>query len=185
MRGEGDVLAAQPAPRPRSRFHRHRRRCFSTVVVMAYEVSSGRRGRPPRRLRSALLLIGGVVVVCVVGVAGLAAWNLQHVTRTAGPVRQAAEEFLGEVASGDRVGAYDRLCAETRARWSREEFVRRLAVPPTIVGYRVVDVSVATRPGEPDGTVTAELTRATGVVDRRVLAVVRDDGQWRVCGDPF
>ncbi len=152
---------------------------------MGYKVPFSRRGRPPRRLRIALTLTGVTAFVCCVGATGLGAWNFQHVRRSAGPARQAADEFLRDVTTGDTAGAYDRLCAATRTRWSRDEFIRRLTVPPTITGYDIMDVAVATKSGELRGTVTAKLIRHSGVVDRRALPLVKDGADWRVCGDPF
>jgi hypothetical protein len=149
---------------------------------MGYEAHRSRRRRPLRRV---LLLAGVALLVCCVGAAGLGAWNLQSVRRSSGPARQAVDAFLTDVAAGDRVRAYDRLCAGTRARWSREEFDRRFSASPRISRHAIEDVSVATRQGQLRGTVTATLTLDSGLVDRRELAVVQEGDGWRVCGDPL
>ena len=141
------------------------------------------RRRPLRRL--ALLSGAALLLLCCIGAAGLGAWNFQSVRRSAGPARHAADAFLARVTANDATGAYDRLCTTTRQRWSRTEFATLLAGPPRISRYRLRDVKVATRDGKPRGSVTAELTMDSGRVDDHELVVVRDDGAWRVCGDPF
>jgi len=152
---------------------------------MGYELPLGHRARPPRRWRAVLGLTAVGLFVCCVGAAGLGAWNYQHVQRSSGPARDAADVFLRDVASGDIAGAYGQLCADTRQRWSRDEFVRRLTVPPMITNYAIDDVAVATDRGQLRGTVTAKLTRRSGAVDQREMPMVSDGGHWRVCGDPF
>ncbi|MFY1670702.1 hypothetical protein ACN27G_12150 [Plantactinospora sp. WMMB334] len=152
---------------------------------MGYELPGRRTGRPPRRFRGVLSVVAAGLFVCCVGATGLGAWNYQHVRQSSGAAREAAEAFLHDVTSGDAAGAYDRLCVDTRERWSREEFERRLAVPPTISRYAVDDVEVASDRGQLRGTVTATLTRRSGATDRREMPMVRDGDQWRVCGDPF
>jgi hypothetical protein len=152
---------------------------------MAYEVGGSFGVRPWRPVRAVLAVAGVVGLVCVVAVAGLVVWNVQVMRAGAGPARRAVEVFLGDVVAGDAVAAYGRLCARTRARWGREEFAARLAVPPRVSGFVVVRVRVATVEGQPRASVLVRLTRQSGVVGQRQLPVVREDGRWRVCGDPL
>ncbi|MEE6259984.1 Rv0361 family membrane protein [Plantactinospora sonchi] len=144
-----------------------------------------RPGRRPSRTRGMLSLVAAGLFLCCVGAAGLGAWNYQHVRESSSAAQREAEAFLGEVVGGDPDGAYDRLCGDTRERWSRAEFVRRLSVPPTISRYDIDDVSVASDQGQLRATVVAKLTRRSGAVDQREMPMVRDGDRWRVCGDPF
>ncbi|GAB3807085.1 Rv0361 family membrane protein [Micromonospora zhanjiangensis] len=152
---------------------------------MAYEVSGARATRRRPGLRGALLVAGVVLVVCCVGAAGLGLWNFQVLRGTRGPVRAAADDFLRDVSAGQpsAAAAYDRLCAATRDRWTREEFVRRATGQDAVIRYTVGEVTVATRGGRPEGAVTARLVRRGGAVESWTLRVVRDGDQWRVCGD--
>ncbi|WP_203856861.1 Rv0361 family membrane protein [Plantactinospora mayteni] len=152
---------------------------------MAYELPGGGGARRPRRLRGVLSVVAAGLFVCCVGAAGLGAWNFQHLRQSSGAAQEAAEAFLQDVTSGDPGGAYDRLCVDTRERWSREEFERRLSVPPTITRYAIDDVSVASDQGQLRATATAKLTRRSGAVDRREMPMIKDGDQWLVCGDPF
>lgn len=144
-----------------------------------------RPSQPRRPLRSGLVVAGALVLFCCVGVAGLAAWNLQAVTRAAGPVRHTADGFLRQLTTGDTDGAYDQLCADSRSRWSRIGFSSWVRTPPTVQDYEIVDVAVTSRRGRPQGTVTVRLTRDSGITEQRDLSVITEDGGWRVCGDPY
>ncbi|WP_329110566.1 hypothetical protein OG792_16365 [Micromonospora sp. NBC_01699] len=151
---------------------------------MAYEMPRSRT-RPRRALRRALVVVGLTLFVCCVGAAGLAAWNFQSVRQATGPAKRAAGAFLDRVAAGDHAGAYDRLCAATRGRWSLPRFTSRVDTPPTISRYTVEDVTIASRDGRRSATVTVALTRVNGAVDDHDLPVVDGDDGWQVCGDPF
>jgi Domain of unknown function (DUF4878) len=151
---------------------------------MAYRPPLRRPGRP-RPLRGAGGIVGVALLFCLVGVAGLGAYNLQAVYRASGPARDAADAFLRDVAAGDLPAAYNRLCPDTRDRLSRDAFAQRVRALPRIRTYEVRDVSVATNRAELKGTVTADVTWDTGVPEPRTLTMVTVDGDWRVCGDPF
>jgi hypothetical protein len=153
---------------------------------MAYEVARSARTRPRRALRRVLLLVVGLTLfVCCVGAAGLGAWNYQSIRRAAGPAQQAADRFLGDVRSGDQSGAYDRLCADTRARWSRPQFALRVSTPPTINRYAIENVKITSKDGQQRAAVSVALTRDSGAVDNHTLPMVKGDDGWQVCGDPF
>lgn len=133
---------------------------------------------------------GGLVAAlglgtCLVGVAGLGAWNLQVVLQANGPVRDTTDTFLHQVAAGDTDQAYEKLCREARRKWSQVGFGSWVRTPPRVTGYQITDVSVSTRRGQPHGTVQVRLTRDGGASEDRTLPVVQEDGKWRVCGDPF
>ncbi|MFC4149747.1 hypothetical protein ACFO0M_26155 [Micromonospora mangrovi] len=141
-----------------------------------------RRGRP---VRTGLLLGGLGLGVCLVGVAGLALWNVQVVWQASGPVRETADGFFREVSTGEVDKAYERLCADTRSRWSAVGFDSWVRTPPQVGGYEITDVSIATRGGRPRATVTVRVTRDGGAGEQRRVPVVQERGEWRVCGDPF
>jgi len=152
---------------------------------MAYERARPARHRPRRGLRAVLGVAGLVGLVCCVGAAGLGLWNFQSVRRSTGPARAAADTFLADLAAGEHARAYDRLCPDTRQRWSRQDFVRRAVTPAKISRYVIEDTSVAAKDGRLRATVTAELIRGHDTVDRHDLPVVQSDEGWQVCGDPF
>ncbi|MDM4719164.1 DUF4878 domain-containing protein [Micromonospora sp. WMMA1363] len=152
---------------------------------MGAEQPWSRPVRPHRPLRAGLMVVGVGVGLCFVGVAGLGAWNVQVVTQASGPVRETADEFLRSVTAGDTDGAYERLCADTRTRWSQLGFTSWVRTPPTVETYEILDVSVATRGGRAHGTVTVRLVRGSGMTEQRELTVVKEAGRWRVCGDPY
>ncbi|MER7168992.1 hypothetical protein ABT336_23355 [Micromonospora sp. NPDC000207] len=132
-----------------------------------------------------MLIAGCAVALCCTGVAGLGLWNVQVVRQADGPVRQTADGFLQDLSDGDTDGAYDLLCADARTRWSRIGFDQWVRTPPQVTGYHLLDVSVTTRSGRPEGTVGVRLERENATSDDRDLRVVRDGDGWKVCGDPY
>lgn len=152
---------------------------------MADEQPWTRPARQTRPLRVAGAVTALAVLMVCVGAAGLGAFSFQSVFRASGPVREAADGFLREMTAGDTAAAYDRLCADTRSRWSALGFAAWVRTPPVVTRYEIVDVSVATRSGRPVGTVSVRLNRAAGPQQSRQVPVVSEDGRWRVCGDPF
>ncbi|GAA3781664.1 hypothetical protein [Micromonospora maritima] len=144
--------------------------------------------RPARRrrpVRAGVLVAVLGLGTCLVGVAGLAAWNAQVVLQADGPVRETADGFFRDVAAGDTGRAYERLCRDARSRWSEAGFGSWVRTPPVVSGYEIVDVAVSTRGGRPRGTVVVRLNRDGGGSEERELTVVSENGSWRVCGDPF
>ncbi|OKI85133.1 Rv0361 family membrane protein [Micromonospora sp. CB01531] len=152
---------------------------------MGKEQAWSRPARPRRPVRSGLVLAGLGLGLCLIGVAGLGVWNVQMMLQANGPVRDTADAFLREVASGDTDKAYQKLCRDARSRWSAVGFGSWVRTPPQVSGYEITDVSVATERGIPRATVKARLTRDGGASEERTLRVVQEDGKWRVCGDPF
>ncbi|WP_369916150.1 hypothetical protein [Plantactinospora sp. KBS50] len=61
--------------------------------------------------------------------------------------------------------------------------MRHATGPEAVLRYTVKEVKVATRDGQPRGSVAVQLVRRSGTVQRRTLVVVRDGDVWRVCGD--
>ncbi|MFC7546628.1 hypothetical protein [Plantactinospora sp. GCM10030261] len=148
--------------------------------------SEGAAAYPARRRsvwRVALVATGLILLVCCIGAAGLGVWNLQALRGTEEPVRAAADAFLHDVSAGNAGHAYDELCPASRQRWTRDEFVRRTGGLDAVLRYTIGTVSVATKDGRPHGTVTVDVVRRTGAVERRTLDVVQDGRTWRVCGD--
>ncbi|MDZ5443677.1 DUF4878 domain-containing protein [Micromonospora sp. 4G57] len=141
------------------------------------------RGRRP--VRTGLVLGGFGVGLCLIGVAGLAVWNVQVVMQATGPVRETADGFFHEVSAGDTDKAYERLCKDTRSRWSAVGFGSWVRTPPQVSGYEITDLSISTLRGRPRATVTVRVTRDGGASEERKLPVIQENGKWRVCGDPF
>lgn len=131
------------------------------------------------------MFAGFGLAMCLVGVAGLAVWNVQVVMQADGPVRETTDGFFREVTAGDTDQAYERLCRQARSRWSAVGFSSWVRTPPQVSGYEITDVSIATQRGKPRATVTVRVTRDGGATEERKLPVVQENGKWRVCGDPF
>jgi hypothetical protein len=168
---------------------------MSTVVRTTYRGSMTMPGWQPvppapkpgnsRTLRTVLIVVGVVLLLCCGGAIVGGVFLFRGVSHAVGPARDAADEFMTDPQTGDLPGAYDRLCADTRSRFTRDVFVDGAAVQPKIKSHRIVGVNVSNYNGKSSATVTAELTLDTGFVDRHAFTLVNEDGTWKVCGRPY
>ncbi|MBB3101584.1 hypothetical protein FHR83_009313 [Actinoplanes campanulatus] len=131
-----------------------------------------------------VIIVGVVVVLCTCVVAG-GYFFVSGIQEATGPARQAAEEFVADLESGNSDAAYGRLCADTTSDFTREAFVQGLSGQPAIRSHEIVGVNVSNVNGRVSATVTANLTLDSGFVDRPTFPLVQEDGQWKVCGQPF
>jgi hypothetical protein len=145
--------------------------------------------QPPRRqsnrtTRIVLIVVGSVLALCCV-LTSIGAYLLYRTVSDAiGPVRAEANQFLTDLEAQAYSSAYDRLCSSARERFTVEQFTARVqAQRPTrhdLVGTNVSNVN-----GFVSATVTARITYATGFTDDHVLRMAKENGAWRVCGNPY
>ncbi len=121
-----------------------------------------------------LLLCGGLVVAGILGVRAV-------LNATSGP-RDAATEFLNELVDGDPADAHALLCRSAQQRTSVAELAE---VAEELDGFRITGVSVERDETGSNAAVTTRLRLSDGSRVTEVLTLVREGGEWRVCGDPF
>jgi hypothetical protein len=141
---------------------------------------------PPRKRRPGRNLMVILVVVAVVccGGAAAAAYALFKLGTGVGPPRTAADTFLSDVERGDTAGAYGLLCGAVRAQLSQDSFTAFVAAQSHLRSHKIVDTSVSTVNGQASAVVTADLTRDSGS-GKHSMTMVKENGQWRVCGSPY
>ncbi|SCG40542.1 protein of unknown function [Micromonospora echinaurantiaca] len=133
-----------------------------------------------------MLIVVGVVLVLCCGGAGVGGFFLyKGVKGATDPARQAAESFVTDLEAGDTDGAYGQLCSQTRGRYARDAFARGVAQQPKIRGHKVNGVNVSTVNGRTSATVNMALTLDSGFTDQHTFLLVKEDGAWRVCGQPY
>ena len=81
--------------------------------------------------------------------------------------------------------AYGLLCSDTRGRYTRDGFAQGVAKQPKIRGHKVNGVNVSSVNGRTSATVTMGLTLDSGFTDRHEFMLVKEDGAWKVCGQPY
>jgi hypothetical protein len=142
---------------------------------------------PPasNRTRNIVLTILAVVLAlcCCGGAVG--GYLIKKATDGIGPARAAADSFIGDLESGDTDSAYDRLCAPTQSRFSREQFEQGLTTRPKITRHTIAGVTVTSSNGVAKARVTARLTDEAGFTDTHVFELVKEIGDWKICGDPY
>jgi hypothetical protein len=138
-------------------------------------------GKPRRPLRTVLIIVGIVLVVCCgIGVAG-GIYAFRSVSNTLGPVQDGAKTFFEKVMGGP--GAYDLLCSDAKAAISRKEFDDH-NVTSRLRGYRITGTNVSTINGRTTATVTVELTYGANT-ETHLVPMVNEGGTWKVCGHPY
>ncbi|MEV6601521.1 DUF4878 domain-containing protein [Actinoplanes sp. NPDC051346] len=132
-----------------------------------------------------LIVVGVVLVLCCAGGVTGGYFLFRGIQQATGPASQATDEFVADLKSGNADAAYGRLCASTRSKFSRETFVQGLSGQPQIRSHKIVGVNVSNLNGRVSATVTAKLTLDTGFVDQHTFALVKEYGQWKMCGQPY
>jgi Domain of unknown function (DUF4878) len=131
-----------------------------------------------------LIIVGSVLAVCCVG-GGIAAYfGFRVFSEALGPPRATTEAFIRDLQSGDAASAYGKLCGATRAAVTQDRFTEMVSNrrPST---YEIVGVQVNNTNGRVSATVTARLTYADGFTDQHFFHLVKEDGTWKVCGNPY
>ncbi|MEV1145120.1 hypothetical protein [Micromonospora sp. NPDC049799] len=142
---------------------------------------------PPKRrtLRTVLIVVGVVVVLCCGG-AGVGGFFLfKGVKGATDPARQAAESFVSDLEAGDAAKAYGQLCSDTRGRFTRDAFVEGVARQPKVRSHEVNGVNVSSYNGRTSARVSMALVLDSGFTDQHVFPLVKEDGAWKVCGQPY
>ncbi|MFC7548616.1 hypothetical protein [Plantactinospora sp. GCM10030261] len=133
--------------------------------------------------RRPLTWAAGLALLLVCGLLGIGGWFLfRPAQEPATAVRIATDAFVGRLIAGDYGAAYDGLCADTRERFDREEFVDSVAGRPAVRSYQIEAIEDG---GAGGFTVRLTLADPSGTTAPQVFRVVPDRGAWRVCGDPL
>jgi hypothetical protein len=141
---------------------------------------------PPRKRRTGRRLVVILVVVAVVccGGAAAAAYGLFRLGTGVGPPRTAADTFLSDLERDDTAGAYGLLCGAVRGHLSQDSFTAFVAAQSHLRSHKIVNTSLSTVNGQASALVSADLTRDSGA-GRQSMTLVKENGQWRVCGSPY
>jgi hypothetical protein len=140
----------------------------------------------PRSRRSSikivLIVLAAVVVLCCCG--GGSGIYLFLDDRTKG-ARAATEAFLDELESDRIAAAYDRLCASTKRRFEQPAFAEAVGRRKPVSHDLHWGGSFRTTKGVETATVNADMTYQGGVKASHAFPLRKEDGVWKVCGNPY
>jgi hypothetical protein len=134
---------------------------------------------PKRPVRWGLifaLVAGGLVVLCLAGVAlvfGLTGREIE-------PAGAAAESYVEAVIAGDDARALKYVCTGSNAKSSHDDFTRYVR-GKEVSDHRVVDTNVTLRNLSWRATVHMELTISNGSEEPLTLPLAKEHGEWKVC----
>jgi hypothetical protein len=136
-------------------------------------------------LRTVLIVVGSVLAVCCVGGVIGGVFLFRGVTKATAPARNTADQFITDLQNGDTTGAYALLCDSTKQAFPAAEFASGVTGGAQIASHEFAGVNVSSGTGGTRATVSMKLTMRNGFVDQHAIPLVKEDGQWRVCGDPY
>ncbi len=140
--------------------------------------------RPGSRAKVVAAVLAAVVAFCCCG-AGVGAFFVRRSVQETEPAQNAVVSFVRQVGAGDLDGAYGQLCAGTRRRLSRDEFAETVPARDRLVDVEVTGASVKGSPAGWTATVNADVYDRVGFRESYSFELVQEDGDWKVCGDPF
>jgi hypothetical protein len=143
---------------------------------------------PPKKshtLRTVLIIIGVLLVLCCGGLAVGGVWLFSTAKNTIGPARDQANEFVQDLESQNATAAYDKLCTATRERFTQQDLIRVMAADPRIVSHKVTGFNVNKTNGVSTADITMELTDNAGATGKHTFHMVKENGTWYVCGNPY
>jgi hypothetical protein len=143
---------------------------------------------PPRNshtLRTVLIVVGVVLVLCCGGGIVGGVFLFHGLSKATAPAKDATDEFVTDLQNGDTAGAYQLLCSDTRSAFPPAAFALGVAGQPKITSHEMGGVNVVSGNGHSSATVTVSLTTDSGFVDQHAFPLVKEDGRWKVCGQPY
>lgn len=142
---------------------------------------------PPKSntTRLVLIIVGAVALVCCVGLAVGGFWLFSAAKNTISPARDQAVVFVQDLEAQNAMAAYDKLCASTRAKYSRQELVRVMGSHPRIAEHKVTGFNVNPNDRETSADILMQLTDDTGATVKHTFHMLKQGGTWYVCGDPY
>jgi hypothetical protein len=144
---------------------------------------------PQRRstTKIVLLVVGAVLAVCCVGgvVGVVGGLFLERTTTSAAGVKASVNTFVDHLQAGEYDAAYDSLCTSTRESFTVTQFTAIAAGRPRPVAHSVTDVNVSNINDHVSASATATLKFADGSSESHLFPLEREQGAWKVCGDPY
>jgi hypothetical protein len=141
--------------------------------------------RPSHSLRTVLIVVGAVLVVCCTGGVIGGVFLFHGVTKATAPARDAADTFVTDLETGNTTGAYDLLCSSTRGAFPPATFAAGVQGEQKITSHKISGVNVTSGTGGTTGVVSMKLTMQNGFTDQHAFPMRKEDGAWKVCGAPY
>lgn len=143
---------------------------------------------PPKNnntLRIVLIVVGALCALCCCGGVVGGVYLFHSYQKESGPAGDATDRFVTDLENDDAAGAYTLLCDNVHGVMSADEFAAGLAAQPKILGHKSTGVKVTTGTGGTTAIVSMNLTTAGGFVNQHAFPLVKEDGAWKVCGQPY
>jgi hypothetical protein len=131
-----------------------------------------------------LAVAAAVALLCCAGLAVGGAVLWRTVGRDVVQARNTTDDYLSDLQHGNTAAAYGRLCGQLRQNFGEQDYdliVREKGLPTS---HTITGASVHTDNGVRTAEVTARLHTPAGTRTHD-FTLIREDGAWRVCGEPY
>ncbi|GIJ79300.1 hypothetical protein SAMN05443287_11023 [Micromonospora phaseoli] len=129
--------------------------------------------------KTVLLVVVGVVVLLVLAGAGSAVFLT---ARSGGVAKEVVDDYYRALEERRFDDAYGVLCSDVRDGQSREAFVSAVETRPPSSHEMTGELRVNGLPWKTTGTVGVSVTYADGTTQARMVPLLRQDGDWLICG---
>lgn len=96
--------------------------------------------------------------------------------------RAAVHAFVADLAAGDTNSAYEKLCTKTQAGFSRTDFATVVAAAPRPTKAKINGFSIS---NNQSARIDTTLTLVDGRTQAHSFELANEDGDWRICGNPY
>jgi hypothetical protein len=138
--------------------------------------------KPKRTWLKVLLIVIAVVLLLCCGAGAFVVYAVKKGIDAVEPLSR-TDSFMKALKNGDTTAAWGRLCTDTQAEFPQPKFDEFVKQQPKILSYRVNTTGIGS--GQQNLTVTVEITSDTGGTENRKIPLVKQNGDWKVCGHPY
>jgi hypothetical protein len=138
--------------------------------------------KPKRTWLKVLLIVIAVVLLLCCGAGAFTVYAVKKGIDTVEPLSR-TDSFMKDLKNGDATAAWGRLCTDAQAEFPQPKFDQFVQQQPKILSYRVKGTGKGS--GQERLTVTVEITSDTGGTENRKIPLVKENGDWKVCGHPY
>jgi hypothetical protein len=135
----------------------------------------------PRSRKRALIWVIGAVLLLGSIAAGISIWGGTNLGDSLQMANIEAGGHMSQLERGDFGHAYDAMCAASRQRVTRQEFIAAERAKSPVVSSATTGTTVDTHDGVRTGSVTVYVAREDGTDGTVVLEMVEEEGVWKVC----
>ncbi|TFV52689.1 hypothetical protein [Blastococcus sp. TF02A-35] len=137
-------------------------------------------GPPPGPRRSRWATVGAPLLLVLVVLGSLGFFADRGFVQAIAPAQEAADTYATALVEQRWDDAHGMLCEGSADEYTAEDLATTFGQPP-LVAYSIDGVNVVWSNGRTTGDAAITFVTRSGVRERTSVALVEEDGRWRVC----